>query len=242
MIDAHCHIDAYTDPYETALLVERSRVLTIAVTNSPAAFDRAYPHVRNLRYIRLAVGLHPLMTHENLGQREQFVRCLERTSYVGEVGLDFSREGLETKAQQLETFRFVLQQVSRHPKFVSVHSRRAESAVLDLADEFGVRPLVFHWFSGSVAQLDRLISSGHYCSVNPAMVRSVKGQALMQHMPLDRVLTETDGPFISMGDKPALPADVSTVEAFLGKTWGWNLTNVRVQLKANLCNAIPDGD
>lgn len=119
MIDAHCHLDAYPDPYRTALAVERSRVLTIAVTNLPSAFEAAYPHVRGLRYIRLAIGLHPLFAERHGAERRRFVAALDHTSYVGEVGLDFSREGLPTRDQQLASFRFVLEQVRRRPKWCS---------------------------------------------------------------------------------------------------------------------------
>lgn len=200
MIDAHCHIDAYADPYQTALVVDRARVLTIAVTNLPTDFARAYPHVRPLRYIRLALGLHPLLAAAHVGERDAFRTYLGRTSYVGEVGLDFSSEGQATRVEQIESFRFVLQLLRAHPKFVSVHSRQAESAVLDLVEQIPVGPVVFHWFGGSLLQLERLLSLGHYCSINPAMLRSTRGRAIVERLPRDRVLTETDGPFVQVRD------------------------------------------
>ena len=139
MIDAHCHLDAYPDPYATALAVDRARVLTIAVTNLPSAFEAAYPHVRGLRSIRLAVGLHPLYAHQHAAELERFASCLDYTLYVGEVGLDFSSgKELPTRRVQEETLHFVLRLLRVHPKFVSLHSRRAESAVLDVLEEHGV--------------------------------------------------------------------------------------------------------
>lgn len=239
MIDAHCHLDAYPDPYRTALTVEWSRVLTIAVTNLPSAFEAAYPHVRGLRYIRLAVGLHPLFAEHHPAELRRFVAALGHTSYVGEVGLDFSREGLPTRDQQLATFRFVLEQVRRQPKYVTVHSRRAESAVLDQLEEVGVGPVVFHWYSGPLTQLDRLLALGHFCSVNPAMLRSERGRAIIARLPPDRVLTETDGPYVSVAGRSIAPGDVAEVEAFLARQWGQADTEVHRQLQRNLRAAIP---
>ncbi len=239
MIDAHCHIDAYADPYQTALVVDRARVLTIAVTNLPTDFARAFPHVRPLRYIRLALGLHPLLAEAHVRERDMFRAYLERTSYVGEVGLDFSSEGQATRVEQIESFRFVLQLLRAHPKFVSVHSRRAESAVLDLVEQMPVGPVVFHWFGGSLSQLERLLSLGHYCSINPAMLRSTRGRAIVERAPRDRVLTETDGPFVQVRGRPATPLDVGAVEWSLARHWDVSLAEVRQQVQFNLRAVIP---
>ncbi len=239
MIDAHCHLDAYPDPYQTALAADQARVLTIAVTDLPSGFEAAYPHVRPLRSIRLAVGLHPLRADRHASERERFAACLARTSYVGEVGLDFSREGWETRRLQEDSFRFVLELLRVQRKFLSIHSRRAETAVLDALEEHGVRPAVFHWFSGSLAQLDRLIEQGHACSINPAMVRSARGRAIIASLPHDRVLTETDGPYVTVRGRPALPTDVAEVEVHLARLWGHPLAEVRQQLARNLRAVIP---
>ena len=91
MIDAHCHIDAYPDPMQTALDLERAGILTIAVTESPSAFEQAYPHVRGLKSIRLAVGLHPLLGTPCHDKRTLFSLKFPHTSYVGEVRTSISR-------------------------------------------------------------------------------------------------------------------------------------------------------
>jgi len=239
MIDAHCHLDMYSDPYGTALLANRSGVLTVSVTQLPSGFEQAYPHVRPLRYIRLAVGLHPLMASEHRRECELFKSCLEKTSYVGEVGLDFSAEGLTTRELQVESFRFVLQHVRQTPKFISIHSRRAERVVLDLLEEAKVSPAVFHWYSGSQIQLQRLLRLGHFCSVNPAMLRSEKGRAIIQSLPQDRLITETDGPYVQIGQRPAVPMDVSLVEEFLVTEWKMPIEEIRYQIKSNLRASIP---
>lgn len=241
MIDAHCHLDAYPDPLRAAREVERSHVLTIAVTDCPSAFERAYPHVRSFKWIRLALGLHPLLGVRHAVERTRFAQHLARTSYVGEVGLDFSPEGLPTRAQQLDSFRHVLELVRARPRFVSVHSRRAESAVLDLSEELGVAPLVFHWYSGSLTQLDRLLRLGNSCSINAAMVRSQKGRTIIERLPPDRVLTETDGPHVTILGRAARPGEVGEVLAFLASAWGTTVGEADAQVRHNLRLLVPAG-
>ena len=55
--------------------------------------------------------------------------------------------------------------------------------------------MILHWFSGTYKELDQAIADGYFFSVNGAMVRSAKGQALVMRMPRERILTETDGPY-----------------------------------------------
>src|SRR5690349_7156921 len=101
MIDTHCHLDLYAQPTTVAKEAQRAGVLTIAVTNLPSAFDIAYSHVQPLTNIRLALGLHPLAAEQHQSQRKRFKELSDRTSYIGEVGLDFSRTGIATRDLQI---------------------------------------------------------------------------------------------------------------------------------------------
>ena len=115
----------------------------------------------------------------------------------------------------MESFRFVLKVLRGKEKFVTVHSRRAESAVLDMLEEEGRSPVVFHWFSGSTTVLRRALARGHFFSINPAMAGSPNGKKVIAALPPERVLTETDGPFVQVGGRPAVPLDVGLVEDYL---------------------------
>lgn len=190
MIDAHCHLNLYRDPLKVAREAERQNVLTVAVTNLPSHFVAGRPHVRELRKVRLALGLHPLLTdRHNPDELRGFERLLAKTSYVGEVGLDRSHEGSGTFKRQLANFRFVLDAMGDAPRFLTLHSRGAEPQMLELLAEYGVSRAVFHWYSGPAALVDEIVSAGHYLSVNPAMVRSKNGRKIVERTPRDRVLT-----------------------------------------------------
>jgi TatD DNase family protein len=233
MIDTHCHVDLYPNPSEVVLNAETLGVTTIVVTNLPSAFSKAYPHVRFMRRTRLALGMHPLLTNRHDGERQLFEQHANMTSYIGEVGLDFSRVGKPSKEIQLESFRFILQTLKHKPKFMSLHSRQAESSVLDILEEFGRSPVVFHWYSGSLALLDRALGNGHYFSVNAAMFKSQKGQQILARLPSDRVLTETDGPFIKVGNRPAYPQDVGVLEENLADIWHMSKYEVSAIIEQN---------
>ena len=233
--DTHCHLDLYHDPYKVALATEAAQIATVAVTNLPSAYFAAKPHMSRFSSLKLAVGLHPLLASDHSAQERQLFKvALQETFFVGEIGLDFSRHGIETKEKQLESFQFVLKYLHGIKRFITLHSRGAENSVLNLLTQYQIETVIFHWYSGSVRTVDAILTAGHYFSINTSMIKSANGQKLIMHIPKERILTETDGPFIKVANKPAVPADVRYVHDYLSKAWKCDLMSVQDQLNKNL--------
>jgi TatD DNase family protein len=225
LVDTHCHVDLYPDPAAVVREIERQCVYTIAVTNTPSVFLRLCEIVGEARHVRPALGLHPELAAERHRELPQFEALLPRTRYVGEVGLDYQTTVETDRATQRRVLAFIIEQCdAAGGKVVTVHSRRAAE---DVVDAFGERfhgTYILHWYSGGVRALRRAIGNGAFISVNPAMARSEKGRALIADVPRERVLTETDGPFVTVGPSAsataAVPADVQRVVMELGRLWG----------------------
>lgn len=73
--------------------------------------------------------------------------------------------------------------------------------------------VVVHWFTGSKSEARRAAELGCYFSVNAEMTRSDRGRALVTELPINRILTETDGPFTQIDGRPSEPADVKATVA-----------------------------
>ena len=174
---------------------EQAGDIVIGMTNLPGHFQMGLPHLKGYRHIRLALGLHPLRAVEGIIQLELFRRLVDQTSYIGEIGLDFSREGIATKDEQIAVLREVLTAIRGKNKIVSVHSRRAEKELLNLLCEYEIKNVIFHWYSGPVDIVPSILEKGYYFSVNEAMCLSKNGQSIVNSIPRDRILTETDAPF-----------------------------------------------
>ena len=239
MIDTHCHIDLYPNPTEVADRANRAKVITILVTNTPTAFEKSYPHIKPFSHIRIALGLHPLLASEHEAERGNFEKLIDKTSYIGEIGLDFSPAGFQTKNIQIESFKFILNTINRKPKFITIHSRRAEATVLELLEESGYPfPVVFHWYSGPLNVLDKAIEKGHYFSINSSMIESSNGQKIVDRIPPERILTESDGPFIKIKSRLAEPTDVGIIENFLALRRAKSTTSIRNEIKTNFLKII----
>lgn len=238
MLDSHCHLDRYEDAQAVAAEAARRGVFTIAVTNLPSHFRAGVPHVRRFAKVRLALGLQSLAAAEHAREISDFEALLPTTSFVGEVGLDYSKEGRETRVRQLESFRHVASLVGQSPKVLSLHSRGAEDDLLRVLEEFRVKRAIFHWYSGSLKTLGDILAAGHLLSVNPAMARSRKGREIIAQIPKTQTLSETDGPYVRIGGVAARPWDAALVEQHLAKVWDVPVEQTRAQLWSNFMDIV----
>ena len=213
MIDVHCHFDLAQNPERYIADNERKKVITIGMTNLPSHFKMGVAHIKRYKYIRLALGLHPLRAKEHFKEYVKFKQYVDETSYIGEVGLDFSKEGFSTKEIQIKSFEFVLDCMKSKSKILSLHSRRAEKEVLDMLIDKGISNAIFHWYSGSVSTLHKIISAGFFLSINSAMIQSDNGKKIIAEIPKEQILTETDYPFIEK-------SNISSIFQYLAQLWG----------------------
>ena len=102
---------------------------------------------------------------------------------------------------------------------------------------------ILHWFSGTLRELERAIALGCWFSVGAAMLRSERGRELASHIPRDRILTETDGPFAQGEGKALAPWDVQLAVALLITIWGVPSQTVESTVRDNLRRlvALPCG-
>ncbi len=219
MIDTHCHIDLYDNPLEVAAAAEKLAVKTVAVTYLPSHFVLASKHLAGFKYVRPALGLHPLVAKDHEAELKLFAECFGAAEYVGEVGLDFYGGNKASKSIQEKSFATVIHHLKKVSKFVTIHSRGAEDVVLTMLRESGIGPVVFHWFSGSKRQLRNLLDAGHRISINTAMADSPKWDEMITFVPRSSVLTETDGPFVKVNGHPAVPKNVGSVISWLAESW-----------------------
>ena len=236
MIDFHCHLDLYEDPRLVLEEASRRGCHLLAVTTTPLAWEGTCELVANTPRVKVAVGLHPELAATRHREIDRLCALLSETQYVGEIGLDGSRPHQESLSLQCEVFERVLSRCeSLGGRIMTIHSRGAASLVLDQLEVHCKAGLpVLHWFSGTLKELQRAVAIGCWFSVGPAMLRGAKGRRLVSSMPMDRVLTETDGPLARRGSKPLMPWDVSEAEVALGELWNVSIPAVQRQLSQNL--------
>lgn len=244
LVDFHCHLDLYPDHAGAVATCERARVRTLAVTTTPRAWPRNREITEGTRYVRAALGLHPQLVGERVAELPLWEQYLPQARYVGEIGLDASPRFFRTLDLQKTVFTHMLRACARvGDRVLSVHSVRTAGAVLDhiaahLPPTRG--RVVLHWFTGTLFEARRAADLGCYFSINAEMLRSERHLALIDSLPLERVLTETDGPFTAAGDRPATPADVGSTVLRLADARGMDPATLAAAIHDNLRRLLPE--
>jgi TatD DNase family protein len=245
-VDFHCHLDLYPDFVSAIADAERAGVYTLTVTTTPKAWQRNHELTRRTRCVRAAIGLHPQLVHERSHEIALWEELLPETRYVGEVGLDAGPRYFRSIELQKKIFEHVLKACARAGgKILTVHSVRSAKSVLDLIEAHLPRDrgrAVMHWFTGSKSEARRAVELGCYFSINSQMLLGDRGRDLFITLPQDRILTETDGPFTKIGNRPALPIDVRNTVESIAALKGTTAEQITAQIRENLKRLLESSD
>lgn len=243
MIDTHAHLDACADPPDE--LVRRAReagvgrILTVGTTieRDRAALELAEQHAE----VFAILGIHP---HEatddhDLGALRDLL-AHPRGVAVGETGLDFFRD-YAPHDRQLALFRQHLELAGEVGKPVVIHNRAADEAVLqELASFDGT--VVLHCFSYPLA-LPAALERGYYVSFagNVTYKNASELRLAATQVPPERILTETDAPYLSpepLRGRPNEPAHVVHTLAALARARGEDTDELAGQIDENAKRAF----
>lgn len=241
IFDTHFHLDLYPNPAALITQAEQAQTYVVAVTNAPSVFEATERLTANSRFVRPALGLHPELAVERQLELPLFERLLPRTRYVGEIGLDFVTTDAQERATQQKIFRRILDlcQISGD-KILTIHSRRAEKEVVQAIGAHFPGKVILHWYSGPLNIAAQAVANGLYFSLNPAMVRGKRFNDLIALIPPERLLLETDGPFVKMGTRNAVPADTITVVQALATLWRTSQEQAAQKLFDNFRRLLTD--
>ncbi len=253
VVDNHCHLDIADGEWlETADALARAaqvgvrRIVQIGcdLPGAQWAVDAALEHDA----IVAGVALHPNeaprlaaegLLDEALAEIERLAGSHERVRAVGETGLDHFRTGPEGRAAQVESFVRHVDLAKRLDKTLVIHDRDAHDGILDVIDAEGApERWVMHCFSGNPyfarACLDRgawLSFAGTVTFKNAQPVRDA-----LVVTPLDRVLVETDAPFLTptpYRGRPNASYLVPVTVRAMAETRGDDLTTLCEAIDAN---------
>jgi TatD DNase family protein len=205
MIDTHCHL---TDPRLSEQLddvIERARgagVARMITVGTDLEDDRAAIALcRGREDVRCVVGIHPNYTQDATLADVQVLRELQKDGSVvalGEMGLDYFHRFAD-RGHQARLFEAQLGLATEVGRPVVIHSREAIDDTLAIMRGFpGVRA-VFHCFTGTVEEAERILAAGYWISFT-GPVTYKKNDALrevVRQMPIDRLMVETDAPYLS---------------------------------------------
>lgn len=210
--DTHFHLDLCHNPEDMVMQIESAKVYTIAVTNAPSVFFYTQKISKDSKFVRAALGLHPELAAQRKNEIDQFIQLVADTKYIGEIGLDNQNKTTEDYSIQKEIFQKILTTCAdKKEKILTVHSRKASTDVVSMIGNNFPGKVILHWYSGGIKDLETAIKNGLYFSINYPMTISESGKKIIDRIPNERILVETDGPFTSFDSKAFNPLMINKV-------------------------------
>jgi TatD DNase family protein len=206
MIDTHCHLTDHRllsqldDVLQRAQTAGVTRMITIGTDLADDRAAIALCHGRE-KILRCVVGIHPNYTQNAaVADVAQLVDLNQDPSVValGEMGLDYFHKFAD-RAHQAKIFEAQMALALQVNKPVVIHSREAINDTLKIMANFPTVRAVFHCFTGTAAEAEKILSSGYWISFT-GPVTYKKNDVLrdvVKAMPIDRLMVETDAPYLS---------------------------------------------
>ncbi|HEO1806222.1 TPA: TatD family hydrolase [Acinetobacter baumannii] len=235
-MDLHCHLDLYPNPLELAHKVNERCEFTLLVTTSPKAWIATSKRMKIFNNIKVALGLHPEIAHLKYDELSLFLDNIKNTRFIGEIGLDGSPKYKDTFELQVQIFDKVMDECNLHGnKVISIHSRGAVKEVLNILLKYPKcgKPIL-HWYTGNLKDLQIAIKLGCRFSIGLQMLKTKKGIEIINNIPKELILLETDGPFVSLDNNFTYPWDTEKIIPYLSEVWGVNKDICCNQLRDNL--------
>lgn len=212
LIDTHAHLDFDNLQEDFDALLGRAgeagveRVVTIGASDGLESNYRARAIARDREHIRCTAGIHPhdadIYDDETFGTiRDEFAED-EQVVAIGETGLDYHYENAPV-ADQKASFRAHLELSKEVDKPVVIHSREADDDTIELLEETGVTGGILHCFTGGRPMAERLFELDFYISFSGIVTfgGSDELRSIAADVPEDRILFETDSPFLAPDPK-----------------------------------------
>ena len=207
MIDSHCHLDReplinnFKEVMQRAKNVGIEKILTICTTNKN--FSEVENLVKKDQIIYGTFGIHPHEANTNSISKDQIIKNVSKNKKiigVGETGLDFYYNNSD-KVSQINSFEEHILASIELNKPIIIHSRNAEDETFELLNKYKNQniKILMHCYTGSLELAKKMLDLNSYFSASGIITfkKSADLNNTFNFIPSDKILIETDSPFLA---------------------------------------------
>lgn len=208
IIDTHAHLEEIASLDAALERAKKAGVVAIIGVGVDLASNKRILEIADKYrgFVYPALGLHPGNMGDVAHREATFTQIesnLEGIVAIGEIGLDYfykeARKEGEVRQAQRQAFSRALSFARDSGKPALIHSRGSWKDCLAIAQELNVNKAVFHWFSGPLDVLDKIIAAGYLISASPAAEYSPPHRQAIAKVPVEKLILETDSPVAYKG-------------------------------------------
>ena len=204
LTDSHCHLfyDQIFRDIDNVLIRSKrlgvSRFICVGtnINDSLLSLDIA----EKFENVYCSAGIHP---HDSQDIDKDYIQQIElimnskKMIAVGEIGLDYFRN-ISSKKNQIKVFNELLQLAEKINKPIIFHNRDADQDIIDILSSYPNVIGVSHCFSSTLSTAKKLLDMGYYISFSGNLTfKNSNLSTVAKYLPLDRLLVETDSPYLS---------------------------------------------
>ena len=207
MIDSHCHLDHEPLYSDLKNVIQRSKDIGIkkllTISTSFESFLRVKDLTKKDDIIFGTVGIHPHESSKDIIRSDQIIKEIKENKKIigiGETGLDFFYNNSE-KEKQISSFKQHIEASIQTNTPLIIHSRDAEEETFNILNNYKDQNLkiLMHCFTGSKDFANKLLTLNAFFSASGIITfkNSIELQDTFKSLPLDKILIETDSPFLA---------------------------------------------
>jgi len=207
LVDVHAHLDLKEFDSDLDEVIKRAETAGVKAIISnglnPESNRKTLELSRKYKIVKPAFGLYPndalKLTEKEIESELNFIeKNKDKIAAIGEVGLDYKFcEDKKQQEKQKQIFIKLIELSKKIKKPIIIHSRKAEQDVIDILENSDAKKVVLHCFSGKLKLIKRAAELGYYFSIPTNITHSQHFQKLAELVDINKILTETDAPYLS---------------------------------------------
>ena len=208
LIDSHCHINSDELRLEARQIINRAneagvkRIINVGCDYEESCEAVALANDFSQFGLYASIGIHPHEAKRYKKIPDEFMRIIrdKRVVAIGEIGLDFHYDNSPRDIQK-NMFECQLKFAEEVDKPVILHIRDAMNEAMEMLEHYADLKFLFHCYSGGFEYLDEVLALNSLCSFGGALTWHSNGseelREVLRKVPIDRILFETDSPYMT---------------------------------------------
>ncbi len=239
LIDAHCHINSLDEAKQKEILnISQNEYIFIDVSIDLTTTLGSLTTLGDYEFVYHSLGFHPLnggsFSSQTIERYRNLIRQYKRIIAIGEIGLDY-KSSLSFKEQK-DIFEAFINLSKEFDLPVVIHNRWNDDGILGILNEYfsDYTKIIFHCFSQDISFLRRIIDRDGNVSFSLNVLRNKTNiKETLRYVPLDKLLLETDSPYMKVYGEYSTPLDIKKVYNYTAETKNISLEKLEEEVYCN---------